>query len=150
MVIGIIVVAAVIVAVAWYFMRSTPALAPTVEQEMPADLTGESGVEEMVVGEEESGPATGEVQEFNIAGKDLKYSISEIRVKQGDTVRINFSSQDMMHDWRLDEFGAATKVLPAGQSETIEFIANKAGEYEYYCSVGNHRQMGMVGALIVE
>ncbi|MEY4731380.1 MAG: hypothetical protein RL681_326, partial [Candidatus Parcubacteria bacterium] len=46
-------------------------------------------------------------------------------------------------------FNAATKVLTDGQSETIEFVANKAGTFEYYCSVGSHRQMGMKGTLTV-
>ena len=37
-----------------------------------------------------------------------------------------------------------------GQIDEVEFVVDKAGTFEYYCSVGNHRQMGMVGKLIVE
>ena len=58
-------------------------------------------------------------------------------------------NQQGQHDWRLDEFNAATKVLKTGEEETIEFIANKTGQFEYYCSVGTHRQMGMKGTLTV-
>ena len=55
-----------------------------------------------------------------------------------------------MHDWVLDEFNAKTKVIQGGQTDTVEFTASKAGTFEYYCSVGQHRQMGMVGKFIVQ
>ena len=90
------------------------------------------------------------VQEFIITGQNFRYSPSELRVKQGDTVRIVFNSLDMMHDWRLDEFDATTQIIPAGQTDTIEFVASRPGTFEFYCSVGQHRQNGMVGSLIVE
>jgi plastocyanin len=35
-------------------------------------------------------------------------------------------------------------------STFIEFVANKKGKFEYYCSVGEHRAMGMKGNLVVE
>ncbi|KKT09719.1 MAG: Plastocyanin [candidate division WWE3 bacterium GW2011_GWB2_43_22] len=54
------------------------------------------------------------------------------------------------HDLRLDEFNVATKLLKAGETDTVEFTADKAGVFEYYCSVGEHRKMGMVGTLTVE
>ena len=50
----------------------------------------------------------------------------------------------------IDEFNAKTRVLNKGEEETITFVADKAGTFEYYCSVGQHRANGMVGKLIVE
>ena len=73
-----------------------------------------------------------------------------MRVKKGDTVKIHFLSVGGMHDWVLDEFSAKTPRVSEGQSADIEFQATKTGTFEYYCSVGTHRQMGMVGKLIVE
>jgi uncharacterized cupredoxin-like copper-binding protein len=32
----------------------------------------------------------------------------------------------------------------------VQFVADKTGTFEFYCSVGNHRQMGMVGTLVVQ
>lgn len=95
-------------------------------------------------------PTAGVVKEFAVTGANFAFTPKEIRVKQGDTVRITFTSGSGLHDWNLDEFNAATNVVASGKSEAIEFVADKAGEYEYYCSVGNHRAMGMVGKLIVE
>jgi len=54
------------------------------------------------------------------------------------------------HDFVIDEFNVATKMTKTGETDTVEFIADKAGVFEYYCSVGEHRKMGMVGTLTVE
>jgi plastocyanin len=71
-------------------------------------------------------------------------------VKKGDAVHIVFTSSQGFHDWKVDEFGAATSVVSTGQTDEVVFIADTAGSFEYYCSVGNHRAQGMVGTLVVE
>jgi plastocyanin len=87
---------------------------------------------------------------FNVVGSNFKFNMTTITVKKGETVNIVFASQGGMHDWVVDEFNARTKVVSSGQTDTISFVAAKTGTFEYYCSVGNHRQMGMVGKLIVQ
>ena len=76
----------------------------------------------------------------------------DLKVKQGDKVRIEFTSSQGFHDWKIDEFSAATERVSDTDSKTVtvEFIADKKGTFEYYCSVGEHRLMGMKGNLIVE
>lgn len=92
----------------------------------------------------------GNVKEVSVAGSPFKFDPATITVKKGDTVRIKFTNVAGMHDWVIDEFNARTKVLTqADATETIEFVADKAGSFEYYCSVGNHRAMGMKGTLVV-
>ena len=73
-----------------------------------------------------------------------------MKLRKGDTVKIVFKNSGGMHDWVIDEFSAKTKRIAANQEDTIQFVADKAGTFEYYCSVGNHRQMGMKGNLIVQ
>lgn len=87
---------------------------------------------------------------FNLSGRNFVFSLTEIKVKKGDKVTIDFSSADGYHDWVVDEFKAATARVQTGASSSVTFVADKTGTYEYYCSVGSHRQMGMVGKLIVE
>lgn len=87
---------------------------------------------------------------FSLDGFNFGYSTEEIRVQKGDTVTINLTSTDGFHDWVVDEFGAATERVNEGESTSVTFVADEVGTFEYYCSVGNHRQAGMVGALIVE
>lgn len=91
-----------------------------------------------------------DIQTFDIKGLDYDYDVKEIRVKLGSTVKINFTNTEGFHDLVIDEFNAATKQIPVNQSETITFVADKAGTFEYYCSVGKHRANGMWGKLIVE
>jgi nitrite reductase (NO-forming) len=105
----------------------------------------------VVSGSPAASPAAGQVKSFTVAAANFSFTPKEIRVKTGDTVRITLTNNSTMpHDWKVDAFSAATKVITNGQTDTIEFVANKAGTYEYYCSVGQHRQQGMVGSLIVE
>jgi len=87
---------------------------------------------------------------FEISAKPFEFSVKEIRVKKGDKVKINLTVTQGMHDWVMDEFNAKTKVVQTGQSDSVEFVADKTGTFEYYCSVPTHRQQGMVGKLIVE
>ena len=90
------------------------------------------------------------LKEFTIEAKKFEFSVKEIRVKKGDFVRINLKSVDGFHDLVVDAFNAATKQINTGDSSFVEFKADKTGTFEFYCSVGTHRQMGMVGKLIIE
>jgi plastocyanin len=91
-----------------------------------------------------------ETKSFTVSGSNYKFSPSTLSVNKGDKVRITFQNSGGTHDWNLDEFNAHTKILSGGQSEVVEFTADKTGSFEYYCSVGNHRQMGMKGTLTVK
>jgi plastocyanin len=94
--------------------------------------------------------STASVKTFNVAASNFKFSLSEMRVKKGDTVTINVTNTGGFHDVKIDEFNVATKRLQDGQTDTVTFVADKTGTFEFYCSVGTHRQMGMRGNLIVE
>lgn len=91
-----------------------------------------------------------DVKEVIVEGSPFKFLPAEIKVKKGQTVKIVFKNIAGMHDFVVDEFKARTKVIKANETDTIQFVADKAGTFEYYCSVGNHRSMGMKGNLIVE
>lgn len=92
----------------------------------------------------------GSVSEFTIKGSNFVFVPNVMKVKKGDTVKITFTNAGGFHDFTLDEFNVKTQQLKDGESETVEFVADKAGSFEYYCSVGQHRQMGMKGTLTVE
>lgn len=87
---------------------------------------------------------------INVSGKNFEFSVEEIRVKEGDIVTINFESESGLHNWTVDEFRVSTERVRDGGKTSVTFVADKAGIYEYYCSVGNHREQGMVGTLIVK
>lgn len=72
-------------------------------------------------------------------------------VNQGDTVRLTVINGDpVLHDLRIDEFGVYSgELLEDEQTVTMEFVVNQAGEFDYYCSVPGHREIGMKGLLRV-
>jgi cytochrome c oxidase subunit 2 len=90
------------------------------------------------------------IKEFTVTGSSYSFDLKEMRVKKGDKVRVTFVNKSGSHNWVLDEFNVRTSLVNAGKSETVEFVADKTGTFEYYCSVPFHRQLGMNGKLIVE
>ena len=48
------------------------------------------------------------------------------------------------------EVASASNPLKPGEAGSSEFIPGEAGEYYYICTVPGHREMGMVGTIIVE
>jgi len=91
----------------------------------------------------------GKVVEVVVEGSNFKFTPTKIEVNRGDTVRLTLKSSGMMHDLVIDELDVATSRLGDGEEEEIEFVASKVGIFEFYCSVGNHRAMGMKGTLVV-
>ena len=94
--------------------------------------------------------ATTSVKEFTVSGTNYAFDPSTIKVNKGDKVKITFKNTQGFHDWVIDEYGVATKQTNAPTTEVLEFTADKVGSFEYYCSVGSHRAMGMKGTLVVE
>ena len=95
------------------------------------------------------------VKTFVVDSSHLRFYIQgvenpPITVNAGDRVRIEFSSSEGFHDWVIDEFNAYTDRVKAGEKSSVEFVADIKGEFEYYCSVGQHRANGMKGKFIVQ
>jgi plastocyanin len=127
------------------------------KSEAPAEIRNEaqeSSVEvppamPPVQDKEENSSTSASVKEFTISGQNFSFVPNAITVKKGDKVKITFKNADGFHDFVVDEFGAATKQTKAPTTEVLEFTADKVGSFEYYCSVGTHRAMGMFGTLTV-
>lgn len=121
------------------------------DEHMDEDKVGGEGEGIIEEGKDTMDGSTMHVEEktFTIITTPYKFSMTEIKVKKGDRVRIVLKNEGGLHDWVVDEFNARTKQLKVGETDTIEFVADKVGTFEYYCSVMQHRQMGMVGKLIV-
>ena len=132
----------------WYFYQNSSPRVPAVPTTDTMNTTESTTMETGTIPATETAPAA--VKSFDLTGKMFAFSQSEIRVEKGDTVTVNFESTDGPHDWVVDAFNARTKQVQPGTKTSVTFVADKVGTYEYYCSVGQHRQNGMVGKLIVE
>lgn len=90
---------------------------------------------------------------LDISMDNFSFSTTQINAKPGDVVEVFLVTSEGNHDFVLDELGVKSSVLASGETETIRFTVpeSAAGQtYEFYCSVGNHRALGMVGTLVVE
>lgn len=136
-----------VVAAGWYLMNqssstnSSPTPIPQ-SQILPTEIPARTN-------EGTSSGTTG-TKEFTVTGSGFKFSPSTLTVNKGDKVKITFVNSGGTHNFILDQFGVKTKTLGTGQQETVEFTADKAGSFEYYCSVANHKAMGMKGMLVVK
>lgn len=152
----VIILIILIVLGVWFFMgKSNKLEAPTTENsaKMEDSMPGMGKMEATSMPEGYNAPITGTlapVKEFTVTGSNFSFVPNMISVKKGDVVKINFKNAQGFHDLRIDEFKASTKQIKTGEEETISFIADKTGSFEYYCSVGSHRAMGMKGTLKVE
>ena len=153
LVIGIVVVVVLLGLGSWFFMREEAG--GTAEDAMEQQMvmpSSPSAMEASPMGAMEStdSAVTGTAKEFTVTGSNFKFDVPEIRVNAGDTVKITFKNAAGFHDLVIDEFNVKTKQTTGPTEEVVTFVADKTGTYEYYCSVGQHRAMGMKGNLIVE
>lgn len=91
-----------------------------------------------------------EITEIVLEAGSFYYKPNEIKVKQGQKVRIVMTSKDMIHDFNIEGLGVTIPVTPSGQTNSVEFIADQKGSFTFYCSFPGHRAGGQTGTLIVE
>jgi len=93
--------------------------------------------------------STGEVKEFNLVANEFEFIPGKITVNKGDRVILHIESLDVEHGIAIPQFGVS-QTLPVSENTTVEFVADKAGIYPFYCNVycgSGHREMK--GTLIV-
>ena len=77
-----------------------------------------------------------------------QFSLKDITVNKGDTVRLMVNTKSGTHNINIDELNVHDET-PTGKVTTAEFVADKAGDFVYYCSMPGHRQNGHWGTLHV-
>jgi len=88
--------------------------------------------------------------EFTMTAKKYEFDPNVITVKKGEKVRLLITAADHDHGFKLDAFDI-NQVLKKGSTATIEFTADKAGSFEFKCSVFCGMGHGkMKGKLVVE
>lgn len=122
--------------------QTTAPMTQTQVTQAPAETTSDPNATGSAV--------SAETKEFTVTGVNFKFDPKIITVKKGDKVKITFKSLGGFHDFVIDELNVRTPVVETGKDAIVEFTADKIGTFEYYCSVGKHRAMGMVGTLTVE
>jgi uncharacterized cupredoxin-like copper-binding protein len=92
-----------------------------------------------------------ETKKFTVEGSEFAFSPQTIEVNKGDTVELSFKNTGAYpHDLVVGDLGVRTKIIKQGEMDTVSFLADKAGTYEFLCSVPGHSDKGMVGSLTVK
>jgi heme/copper-type cytochrome/quinol oxidase subunit 2 len=86
---------------------------------------------------------------FDLEAYNFFYSTTELTVNQGDKVTINLTSINGQHDITISEYNVQSTVTDINNKTQINFIADKVGEFEFYSSLANQKELGLVGKLIV-
>jgi cytochrome c oxidase subunit 2 len=87
---------------------------------------------------------------IHIQAMQFKFDPSTITIKKGAAVKLILQSKDVTHGFAIAEYNLNV-VLPPGVEKTVDFTADKAGTFTYFCSVycgSGHKDMK--GTLIVK
>jgi plastocyanin len=89
--------------------------------------------------------STGEVTSITVTEQDFDISVDEDGLAAGDYAIEVVNEGSATHDLVVERDGedvAASATIAPGGSTTVT-VELEAGDYVFYCSIGNHREMGM-------
>jgi len=93
----------------------------------------------------ESAPAETQGGTVAVSAEDFTYALDQESLAAGEYTFELTNDGDASHDLVIERDGedvAATEVIRPGATASVT-VALEPGEYVFYCSVGNHRAMGM-------
>jgi cytochrome c oxidase subunit II len=99
---------------------------------------------------EDAGTSMQGVHEIQVTLRKYEFSPGSLRVRKGEQVRLVMTAVDHDHGFKLDDFDINQKI-PKGTTVVVEFIADKAGTFQFRCSsVCGLGHSNMKGTLVVE
>lgn len=91
-----------------------------------------------------------DAREITMTAKKYEFSPSEIRVHQGEKIKLSITALDRKHGFKIEALDI-DRELPKGEVVTIEFTASQVGTFPIacskFCGFGHGR---MKGQLVVE
>jgi uncharacterized cupredoxin-like copper-binding protein len=94
--------------------------------------------------------AAGGGERVAIGESEFALDPSTVQVDQAGTVTFRITNNGKVdHAFEIEGQGVEeeTETIKPGESAELTVELSKDGEYEFYCPVDGHRQMGMEGAL---
>lgn len=128
----------------------------TTSDDMPMSDSGMDGTmgdgmgHDGAMGHDESSPVADGARRIEVTARSFEFDPGEITVTAGEDIAIVLTSEDLLHDFTIDELDAH---VAADADETNEgglHAPDEPGRYTFYCTVTGHRDAGMEGTLIVE
>ena len=92
-------------------------------------------------------PLTGDTTTVTVQVEGMHYTPSDIEVPVGDELVVEFENTGTdLHDISFGNGEVSERINP-GETTTIE-VGVVTDDMEFWCSVSNHREMGMEGMII--
>ena len=86
---------------------------------------------------------------FAITARNYAFTPNRIEMTKDDLVSLTIEGADQVHSFAIDEFRIAKRIAP-GTTVTIEFRADRAGSFNYYCNIAaDSGCKAMRGTLVV-
>lgn len=96
----------------------------------------------------EPAPAPGT---YDVEMKDIAFAETTFTVPANTEITINLSNTGASpHAFDIDELNVHSGDYSSGQTGTVTFNTGAPGTFTYYCSIPGHKELGMVGTLVVE
>jgi nitrite reductase (NO-forming) len=90
-----------------------------------------------------------ETKQITLLAEDIEWSSDLIEAEAGQMIELTITNTGALdHDFVIEELDLDI-LLVSGQSETVTFVVNEAGTYEYICNIPGHQDAGMVGELVI-
>jgi plastocyanin len=101
--------------------------------------------------DESSGDGSAGGGSVELTATEFAFDPSTIKVDEaGETTFTLVNDGKFTHALEIEGQGIEEETDEIDGGETTELTVDlKAGEYEFYCPVGNHREQGMEGTLVV-
>lgn len=89
--------------------------------------------------------------DYAIDLNNYSFSPSNLTSEPGTNLKIKLTSNTGTHNMRIDKLNFDSGMIAQGESKivTLQIPSDAKGDYEVYCSVGNHKSMGMIGKLTI-
>lgn len=90
---------------------------------------------------------------INVTMVDYKFEPSELTLNAGTTYTINVTNKgSLVHDFTIPDWpgGKVSLKLDPGKSGSLTLKADKPGTYQLVCEEPGHKELGMVGKVIVK
>jgi uncharacterized cupredoxin-like copper-binding protein len=91
------------------------------------------------------------VKQITVEGTDFAFTPSTITVNKDQALEITFKNMGKFpHNLDILDLGVKTKTIQPGSQDTISFAPQKAGSFQFLCTVPGHADKGMVGTITVK
>lgn len=91
-----------------------------------------------------------ETKEVTVTATDYDFNPKKIEMSAGTTLKLKLVNEgNVSHSWSVPKLDTKSDRIQPGKSTTVTLNPSEAGTYSIECQVPGHKDIGMVGELVV-